>query len=525
MNVLPDGLRTLGLSALSPAALTATSEEPAPAPASPDPVTPASGAHPSTATLLAEAAGATSWRRSAIEERLAEVPLLPGGVGGGTFHSKEVPMAPFGGAAHRQARQVLAQGVAARSDDPYVRFQTEVGGQLDRLGLRPKSTARVHIDEHLIEHGAGVTRAAVGETSLVRGADVTLKTGAPSNALARSTLSKEQLARIESIPGREDRALRGEGTFAESVDLGVDQLERQLLDKRVRLAGVNRAVPNDGKMTLVNTSWGDNVVTVATTTAFQMGSAAPGSQLHQEATRLLGHPPRRKTDPDEGGSIVDEDLDRLTVAVGEGMTARMAEPDIKARFDRARSDLDQELIAGRKKNVLVFSSAMNDYREAAALGHPEWSAVTEAGVPHLINVGAVDVPGAKASGVGVAPFSSAGPITLSAPGVEVPVGEPGRASVSGTSYASPIALQTAALMNAANPRLTADQLAQRLVDPRVAADVPGTDRDGAGRVDPFAAVLIARNPRLTAAEIAWARSAASDPKTDGEALARRLGLR
>ena len=483
------------------------------------------GAPPSVATLLGEAAVLTAYRRSAIEERLGEVPLLPGGIGAGTHGLKDVPMAPFGGAARRQAAQVLAGGAPISADDPYVRGQREVGEQLDRLGLRPKGQARIHIEEHIIEHGAGVTRAAAGASSLLRGGDVTLKTGAPANALARATLSKDQLSRLQALPIKEDRLSRGEADLAEVVDFGVDHLERQILDKRVRLAGVNRAVPNDGKLTLVNTSWSDNIYVVAEAAAGYLGSAPAGSKQHQEATRLLGHPPRRETSADGGESVVEEDHDQLAVAMGERIAARMAEPEIRARFDRARGDLDQELAAGRKKNVLVFSSASNDYQASAQLGHPEWSAATEASVPNLINVGALAIPGVTGAPVDVASFSSSGPITLSAPGVDIPVGDPDRPTASGTSYASPIALQTAALMNAANPNLTADQLAQRLVDPRVTHDVPGTDRDGAGRLDPFAAVLIARNPRLTAAEIEGARAAASDPRTDGSALALRLGLR
>ncbi|MBK6685244.1 MAG: S8 family serine peptidase [Deltaproteobacteria bacterium] len=451
-------------------------------------------APPSMATRQAEAAVLTSFQRSRVEERLAERPLFPGAIGTGSDGPKDVPMAPFGGAARRQAAQVLSGGAPVSADDPYVRAQRQVGEQLDRLGLRPRSEARIHIDEHLIEHGAGFTRAAAGEASLLRGGEVTLKTGAPANALARATLSKDQLARLESLPAREDRLRRGDGDLAEVVELGVDHLERQLLDKKVRIAGINRAVPNDGKLTLVNTSWGDNVYVVAESQAAYLGDAPEGSRQHQEATRLLGYPPRKETSPEGFQGTTDEDHERLAVAVGERIAARMAEPEIKARFDRARGELDQELAAGRKKNVLVFSAAMNDYQQSARLGHPEWSAVTEAGVPNLINVGAVGVPGATGKPVGVAPFSSAGPITLAAPGVDIPVGEFDRPTGSGTSYASPIALQTAALMHAANPNLTADQLAQRLVDPRVTHDVPGTDRDGAGRLDPFAAVLSTCSP-------------------------------
>jgi hypothetical protein len=38
-------------------------------------------------------------------------------------------------------------------------------------------------------------------------------------------------------------------------------------------------------------------------------------------------------------------------------------------------------------------------------------------------------------------------------------------------------------------------------DPRVARDIPGTNRDGADSVDPFAAALLAKNPKLTREQI------------------------
>ncbi len=128
---------------------------------------------------------------------------------------------------------------------------------------------------------------------------------------------------------------------------------------------------------------------------------------------------------------------------------------------------------------------------------------------------------------------------LSAPAVNLPVG--GRsgggglgglgaglerpADATGTSFASPYVAQVAYLMDAANPRLSADELARLLTDPRAVRDLPGTDRDGAGAIDPFAAVLLARNPALSRAAIDEARAALRRPGTDADALAAKLGLR
>ena len=140
--------------------------------------------------------------------------------------------------------------------------------------------------------------------------------------------------------------------------------------------------------------------------------------------------------------------------------------------------------------MLPFSAALNDLERAEALGHPEWATLADANVDGLITVGAVDLDG------NMAPFSNPGHVELAAPGVDIPVGGPdGNADTSGTSFASPIALQTAFLMHAANPDLTADDIARLIQDPRALVDVPGTDRDGGGRLDPFEAIRLAEEEK------------------------------
>ena len=48
-------------------------------------------------------------------------------------------------------------------------------------------------------------------------------------------------------------------------------------------------------------------------------------------------------------------------------------------------------------------------------------------------------------------------------------------------------------MTEVNPSLTPDDIEKIMTDPAVARDIPDTDSDGAGHVDPVAAVRIARD--------------------------------
>jgi subtilisin family serine protease len=118
-------------------------------------------------------------------------------------------------------------------------------------------------------------------------------------------------------------------------------------------------------------------------------------------------------------------------------------------------------------------------------------------------VGATDPHGPGTLDDTAAPFSNEGKIIAAAPGVNIPVRiKDGHAvNADGTSFSSPIMAETAYEVSSVNPKLSLDRIQQILTDPRVAHDIPGTDRDGAGVVDPFAAALVAKNPRITGAQI------------------------
>jgi membrane-anchored mycosin MYCP len=109
-----------------------------------------------------------------------------------------------------------------------------------------------------------------------------------------------------------------------------------------------------------------------------------------------------------------------------------------------------------------------------------------ASYPGVIGVGAIDNAGARVTASQVGPY-----VDLVAPGGSVlaPTRVAGHAYEDGTSFAAPFVAGTAALVRAAWPKLTAAQVAQRLLataDPARGGN--GSQEYGAGIVDPYRAV-------------------------------------
>lgn len=121
-------------------------------------------------------------------------------------------------------------------------------------------------------------------------------------------------------------------------------------------------------------------------------------------------------------------------------------------------------------------------------GEPCWGASVIHDVPGHISVGATTLGDER-----VTDFSSGGQVEIAAPGVQSPVGPPGRDGrperIDGTSFSTPYAAGVAALMLQTNPRLSTAQIQEILQS--TARNLPG-ERDGAGVIDPVAAVRRAR---------------------------------
>jgi hypothetical protein len=378
--------------------------------------------------------------------------------------------------------------------DPFVRHKQEIGAQLDRLGVNRTSRDRVHIDDVDRDHGAAVARTAAGRTSLARGSDVRLNTeGLPRDFRSRH-LSPEQARRYDTFDGRMERMIRGNPGVDQLARFGAEQLERTLLEKQMRLENIRNNTPNDGNKTFVNMSWGQTPHESADNMMGAIMMARPGSRLRNEVSKFLGHEPRSQ-----------EDAERVMRGmVYPALDRTMRTPEHQARMQAARTGLEQELSRGRERGILAFQAAGNAYEDASRFGRPDFSKSSTDGVRGLITVGAVDLRGPGTADDRVTSFSSDGRIQVSAPGKDIPVGRVRRGvpqREDGTSFASPNAVDVARAMSAANPRLSANDIARLITDPRAVNDIRGTTRDGAGHLDPFAAVMLARDPSLTRAQI------------------------
>jgi type VII secretion-associated serine protease mycosin len=128
-------------------------------------------------------------------------------------------------------------------------------------------------------------------------------------------------------------------------------------------------------------------------------------------------------------------------------------------------------------DVVVVAAAGNKYGEGNPRPYP-------ASYDGVIGVGSIGEDGT------VSPFSQRGDwVDLVAPGGEVTVAAPERGHVidNGTSYATPFVAATAALVRQYWPKLTARQVAERLI---ATADPAGGDAHavGAGVLNPYRAV-------------------------------------
>src|SRR5207245_704368 len=162
--------------------------------------------------------------------------------------------------------------------------------------------------------------------------------------------------------------------------------------KKLRLQQLREQLPSppDGKKTFVNMSFGTSPERATGPMMADILDAPEGSKLHDEATKILGHAPRRD-EPDAAGvrRVNEEDVTRLKKEmVYPALKRAMEAPDLKANLGEARQALETELAEGRKAGILVFAAAGNEGERAEKTGDIEMSAVTHAAVKGLINVGA-----------------------------------------------------------------------------------------------------------------------------------------
>lgn len=397
------------------------------------------------------------------------------------------------------AQNALRETKPVAASDPHKQHIDAVRSQLDEAGLPSSAPHTRLVVNDQGDHGRAVTRAAVGDVGPGRGAETHLQEvrndPQSQQALHHDAATNDRLASID----RAGRALeRGNASLDQLGTMGTNILEGMVHQHRAELGRVRELAQKENKAngekpTVANMSWGTSVQQVALGNPGEPGLAAAavhapkGSPLHKELTKELGHAPSQR------------DIPAVSKMIAERMQKTMDDKEAGAGLRGAKEKLGNELKEAAEKDKVHVVAAMGNQQEHATrgMGNESWGSSIIHDVPNHISVGASDL-GKDPKKVGderISSFSSAGQVEVAAPGVQSPVGTPKKpggapAKWDGTSFSSPYVAGTVALMLQANPNLTSQQIRETLQG--TAHDIKGTERDGAGVVDPVAAVRRAR---------------------------------
>jgi hypothetical protein len=368
------------------------------------------------------------------------------------------------------------------------RYLADVKRQLREKGL-PTSAPHVRIavmedtghDGRLLEHGEDVARAVAGPVGLAQDADLRVF----DDYKVPTLVQRYDQTASEMIK-------RGDCSFAELGQCLADDLVATVEREREVLSAAAASLPKatDGRTRLiVNVSSGAIPIKRAMNSVDELYNPESiqrlkGSRLENELLDLVKGQPDYK--------------DALRRALAGAVHDALRRSPTREALAAARGRLEDTVREVRREGVLPFYSAGNSYDYATKYADDTDSLSLKA-VKGMIVVGAtelgdsVDRAGDRSTAWSSGSASQPRYVTLSTVGQDVPVG-PGGSLVDGTSFSAPIAASVAALMLEANPSLTPDDVERLMTDPRAVRDLPGT-RDGAGELDPVAAVELARQLR------------------------------
>ena len=444
------------------------------------------------------------------------------------------PTKPFSAEASDNAKQALSNGQPA-DGHPWVTRQDALRGQLDRLGWSSKEgdaskAPRVVIQDVEKSHGEFVTRTAVGPHTLAQGAETYLDFDNDAQPeTKKSMFSDKTMAISDSVNTREGKRFSQNLSFEEIGALAADSRISSQMTRAAQLREIREGRPKDDRSTLANMSWGlsparemDNGLKDFKSWGTKKTPSAEFMRknftTYNDATRILGHPPRFIEPPGAQPFLHPDDESALVREMRNGYDARLKNPEYQAANSEAQSVLQSEVEAARKDKILVFQAAGNDQEIADRLGDPKLAKFPSSDVDGLAVVSNMEVSGSGHTNDAMARNSAPGDFAFE--GTNIPVGtghvegpdgsapRPTYKEVSGTSLSSPGALATAYAMLKNNPALPLDRIEGTLKDSRATYDLIG-DRDSAGVVDPFAAIVLAKAPNASAETIEKVRALAN----------------
>jgi len=395
---------------------------------------------------------------------------------------RPVPVAPraappAAGDGQRRARVALDALAAPASNHPMTVYTNDLRRQLtkEKLPVEATGVRVVAMGERTnTDHGPAVARSIAGPIGMARNASVELPApvSKPSEPPADNRL---WAASIGDLP------------IAASVELGIGKMEGH-----IRTIGAEvRQLTGDRQTTIATLSQGLDAIGVGTSIA------DPAIMRGNDALLVKENNALRKT---EGLAPLDvtrsADKDEFRDDIIRSVTRAATTGPGKERLDAARASLATDVADARKRGVLMFAASGNAFEGPSTVPGADRSVI--AGTPGIIMVGASDIRDPKDTGDDrVAGFSSSG-ANIAAPGERMPVGAPGGNSgpkprpvdIDGTSFAAPFTAGVAALMVRANPKITPDKIEEIML--KTARDDVTTTRDGAGYIDPVAAVRAAK---------------------------------
>lgn len=389
-----------------------------------------------------------------------------------------------------RAQGALKGSPAVPNKDSHAQHVAQVRSDLKKQGL-PTSAKGVTVmvigGENDPEHAKAVARTVSGPVGLAKDAEVRLQ--ADGQHRSKFIASHRYTTEVKAKEARGSTA-----NVNDLAKLGIAHLESEMDTATEQIRAAHNSLPRDGKTRIANVSWG--LTPIGAVRRLQ-GIVPNEHPLMVRAGMEWAMQNHVRFDPNDSIHILMA-RDRLNNQIVAEMKTLQSEQANDISLKSKQALLQQEVNLARNKGMLIFNAAGND-RDVAntAVADPNASISAFDSIKGMITVGAANLgaPG-NPNDDSMSKDSSAGKsIKIAAPGVDIPVGVENKKAakkMSGTSFAAPYAASVAALMVAANPKITPDQIEAILTSGRVTTDLSG-DTDGKGLLDPVKAVKEAKN--------------------------------